>query len=62
MDITKKEGVDPAESAEEQNPGLDKFLEDLDREMDILEEEQKKRWGTDGKPEEYNVNNFTKNN
>lgn len=52
MDITKKEGVDPAESAEEQNPGLDKFLEDLDREMDILEEEQKKRWGTDGKPEE----------
>ena len=28
------------------------LLEDLDKELDILEEEQKERWGIDGKPEE----------
>lgn len=52
MDLTKKEGIDPVEPTEKPNPGLDKFLEDLDRELDILEEEQKERWGVDGKPDE----------
>ena len=47
MDPNKKEGVDPAAQQD-----LDNWLEDLDKELDILEEEQKERWGIDGKPEE----------
>jgi hypothetical protein len=43
----EKDGVDkPAQQ------DLDQWLEDLDKELDILEEEQKERWGIDGKPEE----------
>lgn len=48
MDPKEKEGVDPAA---QQDQGLDQWLEDLDKELDILEEEQKERWGIDGKPE-----------
>lgn len=46
MDPKEKEGVEPAAQQD-----LDKWLEDLDKELDILEEEQKERWGIDGKPE-----------
>jgi hypothetical protein len=49
MDPKKKEGADPAVQPDQ---GLDQWLEDLDKELDILEEEQKERWGIDGKPEE----------
>jgi len=49
MDPNKKEGVDPAAQPDQ---GLDQWLDDLDKELDILEEEQKERWGIDGKPEE----------
>jgi hypothetical protein len=48
LDPKEKEGVDPAA---QQDQGLDQWLEDLDKELDILEEEQKERWGIDGKPE-----------
>jgi hypothetical protein len=47
MDPKEKDGV---ESPAQQD--LDLWLEDLDKELDILEEEQKERWGIDGKPEE----------
>ena len=47
MDPKEKEG---AEQPAQQD--LDLWLEDLDKELDILEEEQKERWGIDGKPEE----------
>ena len=43
----EKEGAD---SAAQQD--LDQWLKDLDKELDTLEEEQKERWGPDGKPEE----------
>ena len=49
MDPKEKEGVDPAAQPDQ---GLDQWLDDLDKELDILEEEQKERWGIDGKPEE----------
>ena len=48
MDPNKKEGVDPAA---QQDQGLDQWLDDLDKELDILEEEQKERWSIDDKPE-----------
>jgi hypothetical protein len=47
MDPKEKEGVDPAAQQD-----LDNWLDNLDKELDILEEEQKERWGIDGKPEE----------
>ena len=47
MDTKEKEGAD---SAAQQD--LDQWLKDLDKELDTLEEEQKERWGPDGKPEE----------
>ena len=47
IDPKEKDGVDkPAQQ------DLDQWLEDLDKELDILEEEQKEGWGIDGKPEE----------
>jgi hypothetical protein len=49
MDPKKKEGADPAAQPDQ---GLDQWLDDLDKELDILEEEQKERWSIDGKPEE----------
>ena len=48
MDPNKKEGVDPAAQPDQ---GLDQWLDDLDKELDILEEEQKERWSIDDKPE-----------
>jgi len=47
MDPKEKDGVDTHAQQD-----LDNWLEDLDKELDILEEEQKERWGIDGKPEE----------
>jgi hypothetical protein len=46
MDPKEKEGAEPAAEQD-----LDKWLDDLDKELDILEEEQKERWSIDDKPE-----------
>lgn len=46
MDPKEKEGAGlPAQEE------IDKWLEDLDKEMDKLEEEQKERWSIEDKPE-----------
>jgi len=47
MDPNKKVGTDlPAQQEQE----LEKWLEDLDKELDTLEEEQKERWKVDDTP------------
>lgn len=44
----KEKGADlPAQQQQE----LEKWLEDLDKELDTLEEEQKERWDIEEKPE-----------
>lgn len=46
MDPKEKDGIEQPAQHE-----LEEWLEDLDKELDILEEEQKERWSIDGKPE-----------
>lgn len=46
MDPKEKEGADKLAQQD-----LENWLEDLDKELDQLEEEQKERWSIEDKPE-----------
>ena len=46
MDPKEKDGTGKPAQQE-----LEKWLEDLDKELDTLEEEQKERWNIDDQPE-----------